>query len=60
VKPLEADVLVTVHGGLQWEKFGQSRNVEDRRPAWAKRRDDQWWRQTHPAPPLPPRRPEGL
>jgi hypothetical protein len=60
MKSIEDQELASVHGGLQWEKFGRSTNVEDRRPAWAKRRDDAWWKKTHPAAPLPPRRPEGL
>ena len=50
--------LGRVSGGLQWEKFGQSPNVEDRRTPAGKRRDQQWWDRNHA--PLPPRRPEGL
>ena len=60
MKTLDSAELTAVCGGLQWEKFGQSTNVEDRRSPAAKRRDDRWWTSQHPTAPLPPRRPEGL
>jgi hypothetical protein len=34
--------LVTVTGGMRWEHFRQSTNVEDRRSPAAKRREQQW------------------
>ena len=46
--------LAEVSGGMKWEQFRPSTNVEDRRPAWAKRRDDAWFRaQQQPSQPQP-------
>jgi len=62
--PEELDVtaLTAVTGGLRWEDFRRSTNVEDRRSPAAIARDQQWWdRSRAPAPvPLPPRQPEGI
>ena len=52
--------LEAVSGGMQWEQFRPSTNVEDRRPAWARQRDDEWFRGVRPAVPLPRPRPSGL
>jgi hypothetical protein len=59
MKHIADDALAAVTGGMQWEQFRRSTNVEDRRTAAGKRRDEAWWQRTH-ATPLPPRRPEGL
>ncbi len=58
LEPITNHELARVSGGLQWEKFRQSKNVEDRRTPAGIRRDQRWWDRNHP--PLPPRRPEGL
>jgi hypothetical protein len=64
MKYIGDEELAAVTGGMQWEKFRRSNNVEDRRTPAGKRRDEAWWRRTHGAPlatpPLPPRRPEGV
>jgi hypothetical protein len=60
MKYIGDEELSAVTGGMQWQKFRRSTNVEDRRTPAGKRRDEAWWRQTHPEPPLPPRRPVGL
>ena len=54
--------LESVSGGMKWEDFRRSTNVEDRRTPAGKRRDEAWWERSHQPPtvPLPPRRPEGL
>lgn len=59
MKDIAAEDLAAVSGGMQWENFRRSTNVEDRRTPAGKRRDEAWWNRTH-ATPLPPRRPEGL
>jgi hypothetical protein len=42
--------LQGVVGGMRWQDFPRSTNVEDRRPAWAKRRDDAWFRSLDQTP----------
>lgn len=37
--------LDTVHGGLKWEGLPESKNIEDRRSAAAKARDQRWFDQ---------------
>lgn len=59
MKTIDLETLSTVTGGMRWEDFRPSTNVEDRRSPAAKKRDQQWWDRTH-AVPLPPRRPPGL
>ncbi len=56
---LDVTALTVVTGGMRWEQFRQSKNVEDRRSPKAIARDQQWWDSTH-AVPLPPRRPQGI
>lgn len=58
-KPFEAIIdsdLTTITGGMRWEQFRQSTNVEDRRSPKAIARDQQWWNQNmQPAqPPIAP------
>ncbi|HUS28362.1 MAG TPA: hypothetical protein VMZ53_07635 [Kofleriaceae bacterium] len=67
MKTIDPSELHGVVGGMRWEQYGASKNVEDRRPAWAKRRDDAWFRSLDQREsgvttnvPLPPRRPRGL
>ncbi|MEO7092374.1 MAG: hypothetical protein ABI175_03925, partial [Polyangiales bacterium] len=63
IATISADQLADVNGGMRWEQFRPSTNVEDRRPDWAKRRDDAWFRShSHESQtvPLPPRRPAGI
>lgn len=59
---LDDTVLTAITGGMRWEEFRRSTNVEDRRGPKAIARDQQWWdRSMAPASvPLPPRRPEGI
>lgn len=56
---IDSAQLAAVSGGMQWQDFRRSTNVEDRRPAAAVARDNQWWNQQHSVP-LPPRRPPGI
>ncbi len=63
IETIATEQLTEVTGGMRWEQFRRSTNVEDRRPESAKRRDDAWWNsQPHEsqAVPLPPRRPAGI
>ena len=68
LETVSVEQLTAVSGGMKWQDFRPSTNVEDRRPEWAKRRDDAWFRgqsqdAAQPAPsvvPLPPRRPAGV
>lgn len=48
MKSIGDEELSAVTGGMQWQKFRRSTNVEDRRSPAAKRRDEAWWRKTHP------------
>ena len=51
MKTIDLDTLVTVNGGMRWEDFPESANVEDRRgltPRQSMRV------KSPPAPPLPP------
>lgn len=70
---IEVELLDDVTGGMRWEQFRRSTNVEDRRGPRTVARDDAWWKQTYGRPlpprrpadlgapvPLPPRRPDGL
>ena len=61
---ISTEQLHEVTGGMRLEGMRQSTNVEDRRPEWAKRRDDAWFKaQREPqvqTVPLPPRRPDGI
>jgi len=61
---LTNEELLAVTGGMKWEDFRRSTNVEDRRSPAAVKRDNAWWESQHAAPtqtvPLPPRRPDGL
>jgi hypothetical protein len=62
--PEELDVtaLTAITGGMRWQEFRRSTNVEDRRGPKAIARDQQWWdRSNAPASvPLPRSRPEGI
>ncbi len=64
MKQLSTEQLLGVTGGMKWEDFRRSTNIEDRRPASAIARDNAWWQSQHaPATervPLPPRRPDGI
>ena len=44
MKTIDESDLHGVTGGMRWQDFPRSTNVEDRRPEWAKRRDDAWFR----------------
>ena len=59
--PEELDVtaLTLITGGMRWDQFRPSKNVEDRRGPEAIARDQQWWDRSMNVP-LPPRRPEGI
>ncbi len=48
MKYIDASELVAVTGGMKWEQFGQSKNVEDRRTKKGIARDEQWWKKNHP------------
>jgi hypothetical protein len=51
MKTIDLETLVTVNGGMRWEDFPESANVEDRRgltPRQSMRV------KSPPAPPLPP------
>jgi hypothetical protein len=60
MKDLEDQELVTVTGGLNWESFRPSTNVEDRRSPAGIRRDEANWERSHAPAPLPPPRPADL
>lgn len=47
METIASDDLAAVTGGMQWENFRRSTNVEDRRTPAGKRRDEAWWRRTH-------------
>jgi len=60
---IDASQLASVHGGMKWQSFCASYNVEDRRPgagtpAQQRARTDQWnrergcptWADLHPSP----------
>jgi hypothetical protein len=49
LEPLDPEVLATVSGGMKWENFRRSTNIEDRRGPKAVARDTAWWNSTHPA-----------
>ncbi len=57
---LDVTALTSITGGMRWQEFRQSKNVEDRRGPKAIARDQLWWDRTQPSVPLPPRRPEGI
>lgn len=44
IATISTEQLTEVTGGMRWEQFRPSTNVEDRRPEWAKRRDDAWFK----------------
>jgi len=44
MKHLSIEELSGVTGGMRWEEFRRSTNVEDRRPASAIARDNAWWK----------------
>ncbi len=46
-KTLAPDLLGQVSGGMKWEEFRPSTNVEDRRSPTAIRRDQEWWTKTY-------------
>lgn len=60
LEPIEVERLEDVSGGMRWEQFRRSTNVEDRRGPRAIARDDAWFKQTSAPPPLPPARPADL
>jgi hypothetical protein len=37
------EALVTVAGGMKWEQFRRSTNIEDRRTPAAIKRDQEYW-----------------
>jgi hypothetical protein len=47
MKYIGDEELAAATGGMQWEKFRRSTNVEDRRTPAGKRRDEAWWRRMH-------------
>ena len=51
MKPLDLATLAGVHGGMRWEDFRPSTNVEDRRHL---SRRDSMRAKSPPAAPLPP------
>lgn len=58
---LDPTLLNGISGGMRWEQFRRSTNVEDRRSPKAIARDQRWWDQTMtPTVPLPPSRPPEL
>jgi hypothetical protein len=57
---IDPNELMHVTGGMRWEQFRRSTNVEDRRSPKAIRRDQEWWYRNVDATPMPPRRPRGL
>ncbi len=59
---LEVTALTAVTGGMRWQEFRRSTNVEDRRGPKAIARDQLWWDRSMAAAsvPLPSRRPEGI
>jgi hypothetical protein len=57
---ITSEHLEAVSGGMRWEQLPPSKNVEDRRPAWAKQRDEEWFRGVSQPVPLPRPRPSGL
>ncbi|MFT3699813.1 MAG: hypothetical protein QM831_42100 [Kofleriaceae bacterium] len=59
MKAIDLETLATVTGGMQWQRYCYSYNVEDRRPgagtpAQQRRRVDEWNRQA--GCPVPPHR----
>ncbi|MGN6108468.1 MAG: hypothetical protein ACTHU0_25410 [Kofleriaceae bacterium] len=51
---LSSEALATATGGMRWEQFRRSTNVEDRRSPAAIRRDQEWWDRTQrPSTPDP-------
>jgi hypothetical protein len=52
--------LATVTGGMKWEDFRPSTNVEDRRSPAGIRSDQEYWDRSHAPAPLPPSRPADL
>jgi hypothetical protein len=57
---LDVTALTSITGGMRWQEFRRSTNVEDRRGPKAIARDQQWWDRTQPSIPLPTSRPEGI
>ncbi|CAN5905470.1 hypothetical protein BH11MYX2_BH11MYX2_17480 [soil metagenome] len=68
LETIDADALDTTTGGMQWQNFCASYNVEDRRPgagtrAQQRAQTDQWnrergcpvWSDLHPPTPKRPR-----
>ncbi len=51
MKPIDLATLATVHGGMKWEEFRPSENVEDRR---GMTRRESMRVKSPPAAPLPP------
>lgn len=62
LEPEEIDItaLNVVTGGMRWQEFRRSTNVEDRRGPKAIARDQAWWDRSMSGPPLPPPRPADL
>lgn len=47
MQSIDPNELLAVTGGMKWEGFRRSTNVEDRRGPKAIARDNAWWASTH-------------
>ncbi len=48
---IELETLAAVSGGMKWENFRRSENIEDRRPPEAIRQDNAWMQSLGTKPP---------
>lgn len=56
LETISNEELVTVAGGMRWEQFRRSTNIEDRRSPAAIKRDQEYWdRSFGGTPAAPPR-----
>ena len=55
-QPISHEQLVTVAGGMKWDQFRRSTNIEDRRTPAEIQQDQEWWTRNYGPPSSTPQR----